>query len=143
MLVNAYYNAQQPAVTLYHAFLQGNPILLEKEVLKVNWNRIPDLYTRVNQILTVVVPNNQWDKWGAPGGWTIWEPDSLATSFIPNMAVVMCKGPFHDIEDPVLKDTVYYSIVVARVPDCVPLKSFHTLREAFKNYDAMTSPRSA
>ena len=29
-LVNAYYNAQQPAVTLSFAFLQANPILLEK-----------------------------------------------------------------------------------------------------------------
>ena len=100
--MDPYYNAQQPAVTLSYAFLQANPILLEKGVLKVNWNRIPGLYTRVNPILTVVVPNNQWDKWGSPGGWTIWEPDSLATSFVPNMAVVMCKGPFHDSEDPAL-----------------------------------------
>ena len=90
----------------------------------------------MNPILTVVVPNDQWDKWGSPGGWTIWEPDSLATSFVPNMVVVMCKGPFHDSEDPTLRDSVCYSMAMARVPDCVPLLSFNTLREALKNYDA-------
>ena len=135
-LVNAYYDAQQPAVTLSFAFLQANPILLEKGVLKVNWNQIPGLYTRVNPILTVVVPNDQWEKWGSPGGWIIWEPDSLATSFVPNMVVVMCKGPFHVSEDPTLRDSVCYSMALARVPDCVPLLPFSTLREALKNYDA-------
>ena len=68
VLVNSYYEAQQPAVTLSHAFLQANPILLEEGVLKLNWNRIPGLYTRVNQMLTVVVPDGQWSKRGSPGG---------------------------------------------------------------------------
>ena len=99
MLVNAYYEAQQPLVTLSHTFLQANPILLEKNILKADWNRIPGLYTRVNQMLTVVVPSNQWDRWGAPSGWTIWETDSQVSSFVPNMAVVMCKGPFHDRDE--------------------------------------------
>ena len=135
-LVNAYYDAQQPAVTLSFAFLQANPILLEKGVLKVNWNRIPGLYTRVNPILTVVVPNDQWEKWGSPGGWTVWEPDTLATSFMPNMAVVMCKGPFHDSEDPTLRDSVCYSMAMARVPDCIPLLPFNTVHGALKDYDA-------
>ena len=135
VLVNAYHDGQQLAVTLSHTFLQENPILLEEGVLRVNWNWIPGLYTRVNQMLTVVVPNDQWEKWGAPGGWTIWEPDSLATSFVPNMAVVMCKGLFHDSEDPAFQDTVCYSMAVAQVPDCVPLISFHTLREAFKEHN--------
>ena len=134
VLVNVYYEGQQPAVTLSHAFLQANPILLEEGVLKINWNRIPGLYTRVNQMLTVVIPDKQWDKWGAPGGWTIWEPDSLPTSFVPNMAVVMCKGPFHDSEDPALADSVCFSMAIARVPDCIPLLPFNTLREAFKNH---------
>ena len=52
------------------------------------------------------------------------------------MAVVMCKGLFHDSEDPALQDTVCYSMAVARVPDCIPLISFHTLREAFKEHNA-------
>ena len=55
VLANAYYEGQQLAVTLSHAFLQANPILLEEGVLKINWNRIPSLYTRVNQMLTIVV----------------------------------------------------------------------------------------
>ena len=134
VLVNAYYEGQQPAVTLSHAFLEANPILLEEGVLKVNWNRIPGLYTRVNQLLTVVVSDSQWDKWGAPGGWTVWEPDSLPTSFVPNMAVVMCKGPYKDSEDPALVDSFCYSMAIARVPDCVPLLPFNTLREAFKGH---------
>ena len=134
VLVNAYYEGQQPAVTLSHAFLQANPILLEDGVLTVNWNRIPGLYTRVNQMLTVVVSDSQWDKWGAPGSWTIWEPDSLPANFVPNMAVVMCKGPYHDSEDPALAASFCYSMAVARVPDCVPLLPFNTLREAFKGH---------
>ena len=134
ILANAYYEGQQPAITLSHAFLQVNPILLEEGVLKVNWGRIPGLYTRVNQLLTVVVSDSQWEKWGAPGGWTIWEPDSLPTSFVPNMAVVMCKGPYKDSEDPALIDSFCYSMAVARVPDCVPLLPFNTLREAFKGH---------
>ena len=134
VLAKAYYDGQQPAVTLSHAFLQANPILLEEGVLKINWNRIPGLYTRVNQMLTAVIPTSQWDKWGAPGGWTIWEPDSLSTSFVPNMAVVVCKGPFHDSEDPALANSVCYSMTIARVPDCVPLLPFNTLRQALNDH---------
>ena len=134
VLVNAYYEGQPPAVTLSHAFLQANPILLEKGVLKINWNRIPGLYTRVNQMLTVVVPNSQWDKWGAPGGWTIWEPDSQPSSFVPNMTVVMCKGPFHDSADLALANSVCYSMAIAHVLHSVPLLPFNTLHEAFKDH---------
>ena len=69
-----------------------------------------------------------------------WQLDHLGarlpgpTSFVPNMAVVMCKGPFHDSEDPALAGSVCYSMAVAQVPDCVPLLPFNTLREAFKNH---------
>ena len=46
----------------------------------------------------------------------------------------MCKGPFHDSADPALANTMCYSMTTARVPDCVPLLPFNTLREAFSNH---------
>ena len=75
VLVNAYYEGQQPAVTLSHAFLEANPILLEEGVLKVNWNQIPGLYTRVNQMLTVVVSNSS----GTSGGLMVAGPSGSRT----------------------------------------------------------------
>ena len=59
-------------VTLSHAFLQENPILLEEGVLRVNWNQIPSLYTQVNQMLTV-------GEVGSP-----WQLDNLGTGLSGN-----------------------------------------------------------
>ena len=54
----------------------------------------------------VSITDTQWEKWGQPGGWTAWEPDTQADNFIPNIAVVVCKGIFHDAPDPQLQDKV-------------------------------------
>ena len=54
-VVNAYNAGTQPAVFLTHSFLQDNPILLEEGCLSVNWVRIPGLYSRTDQMLTVSI----------------------------------------------------------------------------------------
>ena len=53
--------------------------------------------------------------------------------------MVVCKGAFHDAQDPKLQTTVGHFISIARVPDCVPLLPFEQLREAFNNYTAATT----
>ena len=63
-VANAYHAGMQPAVFLTHRFLQDNPILLEEGCLSVNWDRIPGLYSRTDQMLTVSITDAQWDKWG-------------------------------------------------------------------------------
>ena len=63
-VANAYHAGKQPAVFLTHGFLQDNPILLEEGCLSVNWDRIPGLYSRTDQMLTVSITDAQWDKWG-------------------------------------------------------------------------------
>ena len=67
-IANAYHAGTQPAIFLTHSFLQDNPILLEEGCLLVNWDRIPGLYSRTDQMLTVSITDAQWDKWGQPGG---------------------------------------------------------------------------
>ena len=99
-IANAYYAGTQPAVFLTNSFLQDNPILLEEGCLSVNWDWIPRLYSRTNQMLTVSITDTQWDKWGRPGGWTMWEPDTQPEHFRPSLAVVLYKGVFDDATDP-------------------------------------------
>ena len=134
-VATSYQAGIQPAVFLTHSFLQDHPILLEEGCLTVNWDRIPGLYTRNDKLLTVSITDAQWDKWGQPGGWTAWEPDTRAGNFIPNMAVVVCKGVFHDALDPQLQNKVGHFMTIARVPDCVELLPFDQLREAFNSYN--------
>ena len=66
---------------------------------------------------------------------TAWEPDTWASNFIPNMAVVVCKGIFHDTLDPQMQKKVGHFMTIARVPDCVGLLPFDQLREALKSYN--------
>ena len=133
-MATSYQAGIQPAVFLTHSFLQDHPILLEEGYLTVNWDRIPSLYTRTDKLLMVSITDAQWEKWGRPGGWTTWEPDTRAGNFIPNMAVVVCKGVFHDTLDPQLQNKVGHFMTIARVPDCVELLPFDQLREAFNSY---------
>ena len=67
-VANAYQVGTQPAVFRTHSFLQDNPILLEEGCLSVNWDRIPRLYSRTDQMLMVSITDAQWDKWGRPRG---------------------------------------------------------------------------
>ena len=68
-----------------------------------------------------------------------WELDTQAGNFIPNTAVVVCKGIFHDAPDPQLQDKVSHFMTIARVPDCVELLPFDQLREAFNNYNKVAT----
>ena len=130
-----YQDGVQPAVSLTHVFLQRHPILLEEGCLSVNWDRIPGLYSQTDQLLTVSISDAQWTKWGRPGGWTAWEPDTQAGHFVPNMAVVVCKGAFHDAPDPEHQTKVGHFMTIARVPDCIKLLPFKQLWEAFNSYN--------
>ena len=105
----------------------------------MNWDRIPGLYARTDKLLTVSITDAQWEKWGQPGGWTAWEPDTRAGNFIPNMAVVVCKRVFHDAPDPKLQDKVGHFMTIARVPDCVELLPFDQLCEAFNSYNEVAT----
>ena len=134
-MANAYNARMQPAVFLTHRFLQDNPILLEEGCLSVNWDQIPGLYSRTDQMLTVSITDAQWDKWGRPGGWTVWEPDTRFEHFRPNLAVVLCKGVFDDTTDPLLMGKVCHYMTIARVLDCVELLPFNQVHEAFNRYN--------
>ena len=138
-VASSYQAGIQPAIFLTHSFLQDHPILLEEGYLTVNWDRIPGLYARTDKLFTVSITDAQWEKWGLPGGWTAWEPDTRAGNFIPNMAVVVCKGVFHDAPDPKLQDKVGHFMTIARVPDCVELLPFDQLREAFNSYNEVAT----
>ena len=71
-----------------------------------------------------------------------WEPDSRPENFFPNMAMVVCKGAFHNAQDSEMQTRVGHFISIARVPDCVQLLPFEQLREAFNSYgDATTAIR--
>ena len=83
----------------------------------VNWDRIPGLYARTDKLLMVSITDAQWEKWGWPGEWAAWEPDTQAGNFVPNMAVVVCKGIFHDALDPQLQSKIGHFMTIARVPD--------------------------
>ena len=133
-MAKSYQSGIQPAILLTHAFLQKHPILLEEDCLSVNWDRIPGLYSRTDKLLTVSVADAQWEKWGQPGGWMAWELDTRAGNFIPNLAVVVCKGAFHDAPDPKLQANVGHFMTIARVPDCIELLPFNQLWEAFNSY---------
>ena len=133
-VANSYQAGIQLAVFLTHAFLQKHPIFLKEGCLSVNWDQIPSLYSRTDTLLTVSIADALWDKWGWPGGWMAWEPDTRAENFVPNMAVVVCKGAFHDALDPQLQTKVGHFMTIARVPDCVKLLPFNQLREAFNSY---------
>ena len=87
----------------------------------------------------VNITDSQWEKWGWPGGWTAWELDTRTSNFIPNMAVVVCKGIFHDGLDSQLQNKVSHFMTIARVPDCVKLLPFDQLREAFNNYNEVAT----
>ena len=50
------------------------------------------------------------------------------------MAVVVCKGAFHDALDPQLQAKVGHFMTIARVLDCIELLPFNQLREAFNSY---------
>ena len=134
-VASSYQAGIQPAIFLTHSFLQDHPILLEEGYLMVNWDWIPGLYSRTDKLLMVSITDIQWEKWGQPGGWMAWEPDTRADNFIPNMAVVVRKGIFHDAPDPQLQDKVSHFMTIARVPDCVELLPFDQLREAFNSYN--------
>ena len=134
-VATSYQAGIQPAIFLTHSFLQDHPILLEEGYLTVNWDRIPGLYARTDKLLTVSITDAKWEKWGWPGGWMAWKPDTRAGNFIPNMAVVVCKGVFHDAPDPKLQDKVGHFMTIARVPDYVKLLPFDQLREAFNSYN--------
>ena len=138
-MASLYQAGIQPAIFLTHSFLQDHPILLEEGYLTVNWDWIPGLYTRTDKLLMVSIIDAQWEKWGWPGGWTAWEPDTQASNFIPNMAVVVCKGVFHDAPDPKLQDKVGHFMTIARVLDCVELLPFDQLCEAFNSYNEVAT----
>ena len=138
-VANSYQAGIQPAVFLTHSFLQDHPILLEEGFLTVNWDRIPGLYSRTDKLLTVNITDSQWEKWGWPGGWMAWELDTRAGNFIPNMAVVVCKGIFHDAPDSQLQNKVSHFMTIAQVLDCVKLLPFDQLREAFNNYNEVAT----
>ena len=55
------------------------------------------------------------------------------------MAMVVCKGIFHDAPGPQLQDKVSHFMTIARVPDCVELLPFDQLCEAFNNYNEVTT----
>ena len=129
----------QPAVFLTHSFLQDHPILLEEGYLTVNWDQISGLYAWTDKLLTVSITDAQWEKWEQPGGWTAWEPDTRAGNFIPNMAVVVCKGVFHDALDPKLQNKVGHFMTIAQVLDCVKLLPFDQLCEAFNSYNEVAA----
>ena len=129
----------QPAVFLTHSFLQKHPILLEEGCLMVNWDRIPGLYCQTDKLLMVSVTDMQWEKWGRSGGWTAWEPDTQPQNFFPNMAMVVCKGVFHDAQDSKMQTKVGHFISIARVPDCVQLLPFEQLWKAFNSYADTTT----
>ena len=134
-MASLYQAGIQPANFLTHSFLQDHPLLLEEGYLTVNWDWIPGLYARTDKLLTVSITDAQWEKRGWPGGWTAWEPDTRAGNFIPNMAVVVCKGVFHDAPDPQLQNKVGHFMTIARVPDCIELLPFDQLCEAFNSYN--------
>ena len=134
-VATSYQAGIQPAIFLTHSFLQDHPILLEEGYLTVNWDWIPGLYARTDKLLTVSITDAQWEKWGRPGGWMAWEPDTRAGNFIPNMAVVVCKGVFHNAPDSQLQNKVGHFMTIARVPDCVELLPFDQLHEAFNSYN--------
>ena len=134
-MASSYQARIQPAIFLTHSFLQDHPILLEEGYLMVNWDQIPSLYARTDKLLTVSITDAQWEKWGRPGGWTAWEPDTQASNFIPNMAVVVCKGVFHNAPDPKLQDKVGHFMTIARVLDCIKLLPFDQICEAFNSYN--------
>ena len=138
-VANAYHAGTQPAVFLTHSFLQDNPILLEEGCLLVNWDRIPGLYSQTDQMLTVSITDAQWYKWGQPGGWTAWEPDTRPKHFRPNLAVVLCKSIFDDTTEPGLMGKVCHYMTIARVPDCIELLPFNQVREAFNRYNEATT----
>ena len=134
-VATSYQAGIHPAIFLTHSFLQDHPILLEEGYLMVNWDWIPSLYARTDKLLMVSITDAQWEKWDCPGGWTAWEPDTRASNFIPNMAVMVCKGVFHDTLDPQLQNKVGHFMTIARVPDCVELLPFDQLHEAFNSYN--------
>ena len=138
-MANAYHAGTQPAVFLTHGFLLDNPILLEEGCLSVNWDRIPGLYSRTDQMLTVSITDAQWDKWGRPGGWTTWEPDTRFENFRPNLAAVLCKGVFDDTTGSLLVGKVCHYMTIARVPDCIELLPFNQVHEAFNRYNEATT----
>ena len=134
-MASSYQAGIQSTIFLTHSFLQDHPILLEEGYLTVKWDRIPGLYAWTDKLLMLSITDAQWEKWGRPGGWTAWETDTWASNFIPNMAVVVCKGVFHDALDPQLQNKVGHFMTIARVPDCVELLPFDQLREAFNSYN--------
>ena len=138
-VASSYQAGIQPAIFLTHSFLQDHPILLEEGYLTVNWDRIPGLYIRTDKLLMVSITDVQWEKWGQPGGWTAWELDTRAGNFIPNIAVVVCKGVFHYAPDPKLQDKVGHFMTIAQVPDCIELLLFDQLREAFNSYNEVAT----
>ena len=112
-VASLYQAGTQPANFLTHSFLQDHPILLEEGYLTVNWDQIPGLYAQTDKLLMVSITDAQWEKWGWPGGWTAWELDTQASNFIPNMALVVCKGVFHDAPDPQLQNKVGHFMTIA------------------------------
>ena len=138
-VATSYQAGIQPAIFLTHSFLQDHPILLEEGYLMVNWDWIPSLYAWTDKLLMVRITDAQWEKWGWPGGWMAREPDTWAGNFIPNMAVVVCKGVFHDALDPQLQNKVGHFMTIARVPDCIELLPFDQLCEAFNSYNEVAT----
>ena len=90
-------------------------------------------------MLMVSITDAQWDKWGRPAGWMMWEPDTWPEHFHPNLAVVLCKSVLDDATDPGLIGKVCHYMTIAQVLDCVELLPFNQVREAFNQYNEATT----
>ena len=113
---------QHPEEYLTYEFLRKNPILLQRGLLRVDWNRIPGLSRRIDTIPTIVVPDSLWAHWQTD--WKdSWEPDDNPGHFIHNVALVVCRSRFNDNPDSKGKDKRVYSLAIAHVPDSLDLAS--------------------
>ena len=122
---------QQPEEFLTYSFLRKHPILLQPGMLRVNWNRIPGLSRRIDQISTVVVPDDLWGRWMSDWQDT-WEPDEDPGHFHCNVALVVCRSRFRDNKDKKGRDKRVYSMAVAHIPDTIKPATLHATKVMFQ-----------